>query len=367
MTDDTESPDKGNPIDELIEDARSDAAQPAQTGSDAINAKPDGHTTDAAADAGPSEAGSILRRDVSSHGNGSETEAESSVTDAPLTVSQMEAVPATDRKPKAKKKARLNRAETDAANRERFADSAKLIREAIDASTEERIKAGQELRKVKDALEHGQFLRWLKSEFPFTPRTAENYMQVAYIVGDNAKRVSYLGFSLLLKLSSHTTSDAIRGQYGASLLAGTPLPAAQVKRLISEERKAKSWAKQVALADIQTDMHLARMADLEQRRIWVRQDVDATARILAELPPHQQLELSDFFLQADQSSMRLLGEVVREQGILASTGLPAPDPSDIFIDRDWAVPPNDSPEVVGDDAPGYRDREIVPTRLGNLS
>jgi hypothetical protein len=48
------------------------------------------------------------------------------------------------------------------------------------------IEDDQELLAVKEALPHGQFLRWLRAEFGWPERTARNFMAVAEQFGKSA-------------------------------------------------------------------------------------------------------------------------------------------------------------------------------------
>jgi hypothetical protein len=53
------------------------------------------------------------------------------------------------------------------------------IRERIRRTTGDLIEIGERLIEIKDQLGHGQFLGWLKAEFDWSERTAQNLMSVA--------------------------------------------------------------------------------------------------------------------------------------------------------------------------------------------
>ena len=60
---------------------------------------------------------------------------------------------------------------------------------------------GRRLKHVKENdLTHGQFGKWLES-IGMTPRHAQQFMQIADEFGENAKSVSYLGFTKLLQIA----------------------------------------------------------------------------------------------------------------------------------------------------------------------
>ena len=54
------------------------------------------------------------------------------------------------------------------------------------------IEVGRELLGVKEAVGHGHFGAWLKAEFGWTERTAQNLMSVAERFGSNPKLISDL-------------------------------------------------------------------------------------------------------------------------------------------------------------------------------
>ena len=53
------------------------------------------------------------------------------------------------------------------------------IKERLTRQVSDIIETGRDLIEVKSRLEHGQFGRWLESEFSMTPRTARLFMQAA--------------------------------------------------------------------------------------------------------------------------------------------------------------------------------------------
>lgn len=47
------------------------------------------------------------------------------------------------------------------------------------AASNTAVEIGRQLARVRDTLEHGQWLAWLDEAAPFTPRTAQNYLALA--------------------------------------------------------------------------------------------------------------------------------------------------------------------------------------------
>jgi hypothetical protein len=67
--------------------------------------------------------------------------------------------------------------ETKLADKVRTA--ADRIRERVKKTVEDIIEVGNDLLAVKETLPHGQFLPWLRAEFGWSERSAENFMSVA--------------------------------------------------------------------------------------------------------------------------------------------------------------------------------------------
>jgi hypothetical protein len=67
--------------------------------------------------------------------------------------------------------------ETKLADKVRSA--ADRIREWVKKTVEDIIEVGNDLLAVKEVLAHGQFLTWLKAEFGWSKRSAQNFMSVA--------------------------------------------------------------------------------------------------------------------------------------------------------------------------------------------
>jgi hypothetical protein len=76
----------------------------------------------------------------------------------------------------------------DAADKVR--SSAEKIRRTVQKTIEDIIQVGQELMAVKEAVGHGHFGPWLRAEFGWTERTAQNFMNVAEQFGPKAKLIS---------------------------------------------------------------------------------------------------------------------------------------------------------------------------------
>jgi hypothetical protein len=76
--------------------------------------------------------------------------------------------------------------------------------QAANATLEHARKAGELLQQAKAQLEHGKWLPWLKEHFPFSEKTAQNYMRIARewsgLLEANPQRAADLSYRDALKL-----------------------------------------------------------------------------------------------------------------------------------------------------------------------
>src|SRR5262245_41959690 len=78
---------------------------------------------------------------------------------------------------------------------EKAQSAAERIRQTVKRTIESIIEVGKELLSVKEALPHGKFIPWLKLEFGWTERTAQNFMNVAEVFGAKNEIISDLSIS----------------------------------------------------------------------------------------------------------------------------------------------------------------------------
>ena len=89
---------------------------------------------------------------------------------------------------------------------------ADVIRARIRRTVDDIIATGQDLTTVKDQLEHGEFLDWIKSEFQRSPRTAQRYISAAVWAEGKSDTVSHLSPSKLYLLAAPSTVISSRGR-----------------------------------------------------------------------------------------------------------------------------------------------------------
>ncbi|TXL75634.1 DUF3102 domain-containing protein [Vineibacter terrae] len=83
---------------------------------------------------------------------------------------------------------------------EAHAESERAIQTGIDHA----FRAGALLRQAKAQVPHGKWLSWIKANCAFTPRTAQNYMALAGLDAEKAKRVSHSTVREALRALSKT-------------------------------------------------------------------------------------------------------------------------------------------------------------------
>ena len=80
-------------------------------------------------------------------------------------------------------------------------EAADEIRGARDRHVDEAIRMGVALSRVKKALDHGEFGKWLSAEFGWGERTAQRLMSAAEVFGENPTRVRILPLRLSTSLA----------------------------------------------------------------------------------------------------------------------------------------------------------------------
>lgn len=124
---------------------------------------------------------------------------------------------------------------------------ADAIRVRLQRQAEDIIATGQDLIEIKEKLQHGQFLDWLRAEFNLNLRTAQRFMQVATRFGGiKSDSVSFLPASVLYELASPSTSDEIVEDVLTGLI---PANAKSIKKAKEDQQKGKRKKKKHQLID----------------------------------------------------------------------------------------------------------------------
>src|SRR5947209_14228164 len=135
--------------------------------------------------------------------------------------------------------------ETKVADKVRTA--ADRIRERIKKTVEDISEVGSDLLAVKEALPHGQFLPWLKAEFGWSERTAQNFMSVAEQF--KSAKIADLPIqpSAAYFLAAPSVPDEARKLAIEQAQAGEEITFAAAKRIVAEARKKRRPRRQKAV------------------------------------------------------------------------------------------------------------------------
>jgi gas vesicle protein len=127
--------------------------------------------------------------------------------------------------------------ETKLADKVRSA--ADRIRERVKKTVEDIIEVGNDLLAVKEALPHGQFLPWLKAEFGWSERSAQNFMSVAEQF--KSAKIADLPIqpSAAYLLAAPSVPDEAREKAVEKAEAGEEITFAAAREIVAEARKKK--------------------------------------------------------------------------------------------------------------------------------
>jgi hypothetical protein len=169
--------------------------------------------------------------------------------------------------------------ETKLADKVRTA--ADRIRERIKKTVEDIIEVGSDLLAVKEALPHGQFLPWLKAEFGWSERSAENFMSVA----DKFKSAKIADLpiqpSAAYFLAAPSVPDEARQKAVEKAEAGEEITVATAKEIVADVRKKKRPRRQKTIPPDKLAGRLVNVLERYRDR-WDQKDLAELARHLRE-------------------------------------------------------------------------------------
>jgi hypothetical protein len=122
---------------------------------------------------------------------------------------------------------------------DKLRNAADRIRERVKKTVEDIIEVGNDLLAVKEALPHGQFLPWIKAEFGWSERTAQNFMSVAEQF--KSAKIADLPIqpSAAYLLAAPSVPDEAREKAIEKAEAGEEITFAAAKEIVAEARKRK--------------------------------------------------------------------------------------------------------------------------------
>lgn len=160
-------------------------------------------------------------------------------------------------------------------------NAADRIRERVKKTVEDIIEVGKDLLAVKEALAHGQFLPWIKAEFGWGERTAQNFMSVAEQF--KSAKIADLPIqpSAAYLLAAPSVPDEARQKAVEKAEAGEEITFAAAREIVAEARKKKRPRRQKT---IPPDKLAARLLTVlyRYRDRWDPKELTELARQLRE-------------------------------------------------------------------------------------
>jgi uncharacterized protein (DUF2252 family) len=117
--------------------------------------------------------------------------------------------------------------------------TAARIRDRLNTSV---FDTGRDLIAIKDKMEHGAFGDWLKAEFNFTARTAQNYMNAVGLLDRKNETVSLLSPTVVYALAAPSASAAVVNEVLAAAEIGNVMSPSVVKKKLATAIEAERHA-----------------------------------------------------------------------------------------------------------------------------
>ena len=169
--------------------------------------------------------------------------------------------------------------ETKVADKVRTA--ADRIRERIKKTVEDIIEVGNDLLAVKEALPHGQFLPWLRAEFGWSERSAQNFMRVA----DKFKSAKIADLPIQPSAAYFLAAPSIpveaREKAVEKAEAGEEITFAAAREIVAEARKKKRPRRQKTMPADKLAGRLVNVLERYRDR-WDPKELAELARQLRE-------------------------------------------------------------------------------------
>ncbi len=161
--------------------------------------------------------------------------------------------------------------------------SAEKIRRTVQKTLDALIEVGQELLAVKEAVGHGHFGPWLRAEFGWTDRTAQNLMSVAERFGANTKLISDLTIqpTAAYLLAAPSVPDQARQAAIEKAEAGEAITVATAREIVAEAKKKRRPRRQKTVPAAKLDLRLLNVLERYKER-WDSKELSELARQLRE-------------------------------------------------------------------------------------
>jgi hypothetical protein len=161
--------------------------------------------------------------------------------------------------------------------------TADRIREKVKNTLQDIIEIGNDLLTVKDALPRGQFGPWLRAEFGWGERTAQNFMSVAQRFGLKTEIIADFTIqpTAAYLLAAPSVPDEARQQAVERAEAGEKITSSIAKAILTETRKKRRQIRRKAPKVEKLSGQLVR--ELERYRdLWDPKELKQLARQLRD-------------------------------------------------------------------------------------
>ncbi len=119
---------------------------------------------------------------------------------------------------------------------------AEEIKYSLDTINESIVEIGQKLIEAKSLCKHGEWEKWLETNFEWTDRTARNFMAVAKQFEDKTEHVFRFDKHALFALAQPSTPEPVREEALAIAAAGEKVTHKRAKSLIKDHKAVKERA-----------------------------------------------------------------------------------------------------------------------------
>ncbi|MEM7557471.1 MAG: DUF3102 domain-containing protein, partial [Cyanobacteria bacterium P01_A01_bin.84] len=118
----------------------------------------------------------------------------------------------------------------------------KEIKSLMKRTVEGIIETGERLHRVKQRLQHGEFMTWVENEIKCHYSTALHFMRVWETFGEQKEQIADVGInvSVLYLLSAPSMPEQLRTEIVEMAKAGNPVSFAEAKRLKKEYTERKN-------------------------------------------------------------------------------------------------------------------------------
>jgi hypothetical protein len=170
----------------------------------------------------------------------------------------------------------------DAAVAEQAQASAERIRAKVKRTLDDVIEIGNDLLAVKEALPHGRFLPWLRAEFGWGERMAQNFISVAGQFGSRPAIIADLAIAptAAYLLAAPSAPEAARVKAIERAESGEKITTVVAKEILAQARKKEPRKAKRQAAGVLVPKLLVTLQRYQER--WSTKELAELAKHLRE-------------------------------------------------------------------------------------